>query len=242
MAVSLPHFISAPPVCRRHVLQDVPSNPAGLEKVESKDGGHSCGSGGCERSDGLVHHHGPPTWSGRCHGMGQARGSDRTDTIRWILDAMPFDAMAFEYSSKKCESFEHVVCNMRTASWVREKKKNHCCAMSKGRGPKGCSHVVMSFLNKLRDIDSATYKDESDIFYEDPVAFMNERALAQKNPPEESHFSMFEDLLRSWPKMPTWLNNHGYREVSGRCIHRKQKRPRNLPPPPHTHTFSFTNI
>ncbi|KAG0363637.1 glycosylphosphatidylinositol anchor biosynthesis [Gamsiella multidivaricata] len=68
----------------------------------------------------------------------------------------------------------------------------------------------------LGDIDSATYKDESDIFYEDPVAFMNDRATrsAQKNLLKDSHLVLFEDLLRSWPDMPLWLESRGYHECA----------------------------
>ncbi|KAF9956225.1 hypothetical protein BGZ65_002897 [Modicella reniformis] len=67
----------------------------------------------------------------------------------------------------------------------------------------------------LGNVDHATYKDESDIFYEDPVTFMDERVtkMAQENLTKDSHLIMFQDLLRSWPKMPQWMNNHGYREV-----------------------------
>ncbi|KAI8605845.1 Alg9-like mannosyltransferase family-domain-containing protein [Dissophora ornata] len=68
----------------------------------------------------------------------------------------------------------------------------------------------------LGDVDASTYKDESDIFYEDPVAFMKERSskLANENSPDDSHLVLFEDLIRSWSDMPRWLETRGYRECA----------------------------
>ncbi|KAF9286137.1 glycosylphosphatidylinositol anchor biosynthesis [Mortierella alpina] len=68
----------------------------------------------------------------------------------------------------------------------------------------------------LGDINHAAYKDESDIFYEDPVAFMTERTKAQirDRGSKDSHLVFFEDLLRSHAEMVPWLEGQGYQECA----------------------------
>ncbi|KAF9965482.1 hypothetical protein BGZ70_004789 [Mortierella alpina] len=67
----------------------------------------------------------------------------------------------------------------------------------------------------LGDVAPATYKDESDIFYEDPVAFMTERVQEQRHDrgSKDSHLILFEDLLRSHSEFLLWLEMQGYQEV-----------------------------
>lgn len=70
-----------------------------------------------------------------------------------------------------------------------------------------------------RDVDPAMYKDESDIFYEDPVAFMD--SLSKKRSPttgtpKESHLVLFEDLITTTPDMRVWLDGQGYHEVNAK--------------------------
>ncbi|KAF9984221.1 hypothetical protein BGZ75_004213 [Mortierella antarctica] len=67
----------------------------------------------------------------------------------------------------------------------------------------------------LGDIDPVAYKDESDIFYEDPVVFMSQRTKdqLQDRGSKDSHLIFFEDLLRSHSEMIPWLEMQGYQEV-----------------------------
>ncbi|KAK3813734.1 MAG: Alg9-like mannosyltransferase family-domain-containing protein [Linnemannia gamsii] len=67
----------------------------------------------------------------------------------------------------------------------------------------------------LGESDPATYKDESDFFYENPVAFMDNR-FKDRSPtePKESHLVLFEDLIRTTPDMLVWLNSQGYHECT----------------------------
>ncbi|KAF8976150.1 glycosylphosphatidylinositol anchor biosynthesis, partial [Entomortierella lignicola] len=68
----------------------------------------------------------------------------------------------------------------------------------------------------LNNVEAATYKDESDIFYEDPVSFMNERTegLINHNRHKDTHLVFFEDLIRSWSEMSPWLEKQGYHECT----------------------------
>ncbi|KAG0013827.1 glycosylphosphatidylinositol anchor biosynthesis [Entomortierella chlamydospora] len=68
----------------------------------------------------------------------------------------------------------------------------------------------------LDNVDVASYKDESDIFYENPVSFMKERTerLVKNNQSEDSHLVLFEDLIQSWPEMSPWLEKQGYHECT----------------------------
>ncbi|KAF9570767.1 hypothetical protein EC968_001417 [Mortierella alpina] len=67
----------------------------------------------------------------------------------------------------------------------------------------------------LGHTDPASYKDESDIFYEDPVAFLSGRIKEQMQDrgSKDSHLVFFEDLLRSHSEMIPWLEMQGYQEV-----------------------------
>ncbi|KAG0280015.1 glycosylphosphatidylinositol anchor biosynthesis [Linnemannia gamsii] len=69
----------------------------------------------------------------------------------------------------------------------------------------------------LGDVDPKTYKDESDIFYEDPVAFMH-NLFKERSPttrtPKESHLVFFEDLITTAPDMRVWLDSQGYHECA----------------------------
>ncbi|KAK3818018.1 MAG: Alg9-like mannosyltransferase family-domain-containing protein [Linnemannia elongata] len=68
----------------------------------------------------------------------------------------------------------------------------------------------------LGKVDPTTYKDESDIFYEDPVAFMD-NLLKNRSPttkPKESHLVFFEDLINTRPDMRVWLASQGYHECA----------------------------
>ncbi|KAF9085481.1 glycosylphosphatidylinositol anchor biosynthesis [Mortierella sp. GBA35] len=66
----------------------------------------------------------------------------------------------------------------------------------------------------LGNVDPAAYKDESDIFYEDPIAFMDTRSKDQSPSSQETHLVLFEDLVRTTPEMLTWLESHGYHECA----------------------------
>jgi len=77
------------------------------------------------------------------------------------------------------------------------------------------------------DIDVSTYKDESDIFYEDPAKYLSTRFRSKAtrvygddglvhSPQHEkdSHIVFFEDLIRTHPDTPAWFENQGYDEVT----------------------------
>ncbi|KAF9922949.1 glycosylphosphatidylinositol anchor biosynthesis [Linnemannia zychae] len=72
----------------------------------------------------------------------------------------------------------------------------------------------------LGDVDHATYKDESDIFYEDPVAFMDNRRKGHLSmAPKETHLVLFEDLVRTTPEILAWLQSQGYHEVKSSYVY-----------------------
>lgn len=76
--------------------------------------------------------------------------------------------------------------------------------------------------------DPSTYKDESDIFFEDPYKFLSTRFqseatqiygndgvkhVARKG--KDSHLVIFEDLIRTHSDtIPAWFLSQGYKEVS----------------------------
>ncbi|KAF9579497.1 glycosylphosphatidylinositol anchor biosynthesis, partial [Lunasporangiospora selenospora] len=64
----------------------------------------------------------------------------------------------------------------------------------------------------LGGIDPTTYKDESDIFYDDPVQFMTTQ-YPKPGQVMDSHLLLFEDLLRR-TEMLTWLKKNGYHEMA----------------------------
>ncbi|KAG0064799.1 glycosylphosphatidylinositol anchor biosynthesis [Linnemannia elongata] len=68
----------------------------------------------------------------------------------------------------------------------------------------------------LGGVDPTTYKDESDIFYEDPVAFMDNlfKNRSSTTNPKESHLVFFEDLINTTPDMRVWLDSQGYHECA----------------------------
>ncbi|KAF9913426.1 glycosylphosphatidylinositol anchor biosynthesis [Lobosporangium transversale] len=68
----------------------------------------------------------------------------------------------------------------------------------------------------LGNADITNYKDESDVFYADPVTFMNERIpkLCKGKMDENTHLVLFEDLVNSWPGILSWLQIHGYHECA----------------------------
>lgn len=70
-------------------------------------------------------------------------------------------------------------------------------------------------ITTYRGVDPTTYKDESDIFYEDPVAFMDNlfKNRSSTTNPKESHLVFFEDLINTTPEMRVWLDSQGYHEV-----------------------------
>lgn len=75
--------------------------------------------------------------------------------------------------------------------------------------------IPYRYVYEYRKVDPTTYKDESDIFYEDPVAFMD-NLLKNRSPttkPKESHLVFFEDLINTRPDMRVWLASQGYHEV-----------------------------
>lgn len=81
-------------------------------------------------------------------------------------------------------------------------------------------------MTLISSIDVSTYKDESDIFYEDPVKYLSthfkpkatrvygDDGLAHSHQHEkDSHIVFFEDLIRTHPDTPAWFENQGYSEV-----------------------------
>lgn len=76
-------------------------------------------------------------------------------------------------------------------------------------------YLLLSILH--REVDPTTYKDESDIFYEDPVAFMD-NLFKERSPTtgtlKESHLVLFEDLITTFPDMRVWFGSQGYHEVN----------------------------
>ncbi|KAG0244077.1 glycosylphosphatidylinositol anchor biosynthesis [Actinomortierella wolfii] len=62
----------------------------------------------------------------------------------------------------------------------------------------------------LGHTDPKSYKDESDLFYEDPVSYMDSHNIGQA----ESHIIIFEDLWNTFPATKTWFVDHGYQECA----------------------------
>ncbi|GJJ76971.1 GPI mannosyltransferase 3 [Entomortierella parvispora] len=77
----------------------------------------------------------------------------------------------------------------------------------------------------LGDINVSTYKDDSDIFYEDPAKYLSTRFASKttrvygndglthpRHQEKDSHIVFFEDLVRTYPDTLAWFSNQGYVE------------------------------